>query len=282
MSDDLPFDLDNPAFPKALKKAALISGNYPYEEKLKRSHYEDELNRLQIELVKLQQWIQESGERLILVFEGRDSAGKGGTIGAFKQYLNPRWVRTVALSKPTDRERGQWYFQRYVDHLPTMGEMVLFDRSWYNRAGVEPVMGFCGSEETDKFLHDVPRFERMLVDEGFHLFKVWLNIGREMQWKRFHDRRHDPLKIWKLSPIDRAALSKWDAYTEARNRMLDHTHTDYAPWTIIRSNDKRRARLEAIRHVLKRMDYPEKTDIALGTSDPKIIGKGPGFLAKAE
>ncbi|WP_350336114.1 polyphosphate kinase 2 [Coralliovum pocilloporae] len=282
MSNALPFDLEDAEFPKALKDAALTSGGYPYDRKLKRSRYEKHLTDLQIELVKFQQWVQHKGERVVIVFEGRDSAGKGGTIGAFRQYLNPRWVRTVALSKPTERERGQWYFQRYVDHLPTQGEIVLFDRSWYNRAGVEPVMGFCSDSETEKFLTDVPRFESMLVDEGIHLFKIWLNIGREMQWKRFHDRRHSPLKVWKLSPIDVSALGKWDAYTSARDQMLDRTHTDIAPWTIVRSNDKRRARLNAIQHVLTSIDYPGRDQDTIGATDPLVLGNGPGFLIGSE
>ena len=251
-------------------------------KKMKRGDYEDELRRLHIELVKAQAWARETGTRLLIVFEGRDSAGKGGTIKRFMENLNPRAARVVALSKPTEAERGQWYFQRYANHLPTQGEFVLFDRSWYNRAGVEPVMGFCTPEQTEAFLREAPRFEDMLVDDGIVLIKFWLNIGREMQLKRFHDRRHDPVKIWKLSPIDLKALGKWDDYTAARDRMLEMTHTDHAPWTIIRANDKRRARLNAIRYVLSRLNYDGKHRKAIGTIDEQIVGSGPGFLQNIE
>jgi len=274
------FDLDNPDLPDDLEDAVFQSGNYPYEDKLKRSKYEERLRDLQIELVKLQQWARNSGARIIMVFEGRDAAGKGGTIHAFRENMNPRHARIVALSKPSEVERGQWYFQRYIPHLPTSGDIVMFDRSWYNRAGVEPVMGFCSPEQTDAFLHEAPRFESMVHDAGIKVFKFWLNVGREMQMKRFHDRRHDPLKVWKLSPIDLAALAKWDAYTETRNRMIESTHTDHAPWTIVRSNDKRRARLNAIRHVLRQTDYDGKDHKAIGAIDDKILGHGPGFLFK--
>ena len=275
---EVTFDLDSEKLPKAIEKGAFTSGGYPYDKKLDRDEYTKTLTGLQLELRKLQAWLKETGERVVIVFEGRDAAGKGGTINAFRQYLNPRSARTVALPKPSDTERGQWYFQRYVAHLPTSGEMALFDRSWYNRAGVEPVMGFCTEEQHQKFLKAAPKFEEMLVEDGIHFFKIWLNIGHGMQIKRFHDRRQNPLKSWKLSPIDIKALHKWDAYTEARDTMLAATHTDHAPWTIVRSNDKRRARINAIRHVLSNIGYEGKDSKAIGKADPLILGSGPEFL----
>jgi polyphosphate kinase len=272
------FDIDNPDLPKWIDDEAFASDDYPYKKKLDGEEYEETLKKLQIELVKVQFWMQATGKRVMAVFEGRDAAGKGGAIHATMAYMNPRSARIVALTKPTETERGQWYFQRYVATFPTAGEMVLFDRSWYNRAGVEPVMGFCTPEQYEHFLSQVPRFEKMIVDDGIHLFKFWLNIGREMQLKRFHDRRHDPLKIWKLSPMDIAALHKWDDYTDKRDRMLKETHTGYAPWTVIRGNDKRRTRINLIRHVLKNLDYDGKDTAAIGEVDDKIVGSGPGFL----
>jgi polyphosphate kinase 2 len=209
-------DLANPKLPKWVKNAALSADGYPYDNRMKRSDYEDTLLGLQIELVKLQYWLQETGNRVIAIFEGRDAAGKGGTIFVVRQYMNPRYARNVALSKPTETERGQWYFQRYVTHFPTAGEFVTFDRSWYNRAGVEPVMGFCTPEQHQLFLREVPGFERAIVDDGIIFFKFWLNIGRETQLERFHDRVHSPLKNWKFSPIDIAGIEKWDSYTHHR------------------------------------------------------------------
>lgn len=272
------FDLDDPKLADEVADAAMRSGNYPYDDKLKRKDYEAQLRDLQIELVKVQSWTQKTGSRVVMVFEGRDAAGKGGTINAVRAYMNPRHTRIAALPKPTDREQGQWYFQRYIEHLPTAGEIVLFDRSWYNRAGVEPVMGFCTPAQHKTFLQEAPKFEQMMVDEGIHLFKFWLNIGREMQLKRFHDRRHDPLKHWKLSPMDIASLDKWDDYTKHRNLMLAKTHELETTWTILRSNDKRRARLNAIRHVLKTLDYPGKDKDAIGDIDPLVLGSGSDFL----
>ena len=272
------FDLDEVNLPDAIAENAFSSGGYPYDKKLSRKKYEATLEVLQLELGKMQAWLQDTDERVVVVFEGRDAAGKGGTINAFRQYLNPRHTKAIALSKPSDTERGQWYFQRYTNHLPTSGEMVMFDRSWYNRAGVEPVMGFCKPEQHQHFLKEAPQFEDMLVKDGIHFFKFWLNVGQEMQIKRFHDRRQNPLKAWKLSPIDIKALSKWDDYTNARNAMLDATHTKHAPWTIIRSNDKRRARLNAIRHFLQQLDYTGKNTEAIGEIDANIIGSGPNFL----
>jgi len=272
------FDIDNPELPKWIDDAAFSSDDYPYKKKLDDDEYLETLEKLQVELVKVQLWQQKTGKRMMALFEGRDAAGKGGAIHATMDNLNPRWARVVALTKPTETERGQWYFQRYVATMPTAGEFVLFDRSWYNRAGVEPVMGFCTPEEHKQFLKQAPRFEKMIVHEGIQFFKFWINIGREMQLKRFHDRRHDPLKIWKLSPMDIAALNKWDDYTAKRDEMLKETHTDHAPWTMVRGNDKRRARLNLIRHILSSLDYEGKDKGAIGEVDDKIIGSGPGFL----
>ncbi|PLX38667.1 MAG: polyphosphate kinase 2 [Hyphomicrobiales bacterium] len=276
------FDLENPKLPEEIDDKAFGSGGYPHKKPMDRKDYEKALYDLQVELVKAQAWAREEGKRLVVVFEGRDAAGKGGTIKRFTGNLNPRYARVVALAKPTDREQGQWYFQRYIEQLPTKGEFALFDRSWYNRGVVERVMGFCTEDESEAFLKEVPRFEDMLIDDGVILIKFWLNIGREMQLKRFHERRHDPVKIWKLSPIDVKSLGMWDEYTAARNRMLDMTHTDHAPWTIIRANDKKRARLNAIRHVLLQLNYPDKDRKAIGAVDEEIVGTGPGFLLRGQ
>lgn len=272
------FDLDNPQLHPAIARNAMTSGDYPYPKKLKRKRYEERLFGLQVELVKLLSWLQQQGERLVVLFEGRDAAGKGGTIRVLREYLNPRHARIIALPKPSDRERGEWYFQRYVDHLPTSGEMILFDRSWYNRGVVEPVMGFCTEAQTDSFLAEAPHFEHMLKRDGLRLFKFWLNIGQEMQLKRFHDRRHDPLKTWKISPVDLKAVSRWNDFTQARNRMIGATHTADSPWIIVRSNDKRRARLNVIRHLLVNIDYAGRDLKTIGEVDPNILGTGPDFL----
>lgn len=279
MIDGVPreFDLDDPQLPSWIDDAAFASGGYTYEERLKRKQYENELAALQEELVKVQYWLLETGTRVMILFEGRDAAGKGGTISRFRQFLNPRNVRSVALSKPSDVERGQWYFQRYVEHFPTSGEMVLFDRSWYNRAGVEPVMGFCTKEQHRSFLEEAPHFEQMIIREGVHFFKFWLNIGQEMQLKRFHARRHNPLKVWKLSPIDIKALGKWEDYTQARDLMLANTSSLHAPWTIIRANDKRRARVNAIRTVLHALHYDGKDEERIGVVDHQIVRVAEGF-----
>lgn len=274
----IPHDLDNPRLPKQIEDGAFESGNFPYKKKLDRKRYEETLLALQIELVKLQSHLQSEGERVAAVFEGRDAAGKGGSIRRYLNYLNPRLNRTIALSKPTHQEQGQWYFQRYAQHLPTSGEQVLFDRSWYNRAVVEPVMGFCSAEQTEKFLTEAPRFERMIVDDGIHFFKFWLNIGQHMQWKRFHARRHDPLKQWKLSPIDRKALGMWDEYTVARDRMLTRTDTQYAPWTIVRANDKRRARIAVIQKVLSMIDYKGRDEKLVFDIDTHIVQSAATFM----
>ncbi len=275
------FDLDHKKLPAAIEEGAFTSGEYPYPDRMKRKPYEKTLEALQLELVKVQSWLLESGERVVIVFEGRDAAGKGGTISRFREFLNPRHTRVVALSKPSDTERGQWYFQRYAAHLPTSGEMAMFDRSWYNRAGVEPVMGFCSDDQHNKFLEEAPYFEKMLVNDGVHLFKFWLNISQEMQIKRFHERRQNPLKSWKLSPIDIKALGKWHDYTKARDEMLLNTHTAHAPWTIVRSNDKRRARINAMRYFLSNLNYDGKDEDVVGEVDPLISGFGPDFFNKS-
>jgi polyphosphate kinase 2 len=270
-------DLSKPELPGWLRRNAMESGDYPYNKKLKKEKYERELQALQIELVKLQAHIQKTGGRIMALFEGRDAAGKGGTISVFRQYLNPRYARNVALSKPTETERGQWYFQRYVDQFPTAGEIVTFDRSWYNRGVVEPVMGFCTPEQSEQFLQQTPAFEKMIADEGIHFFKFWLNIGREMQLQRFHDRIHSPLKWWKFSPVDVAGIAKWQDYTEARNAMIAATDSTHAPWLIVRANDKRRSRIAVIRQVLASIDYEGRDQGVVGRSDPQIIG-GVGLL----
>lgn len=273
------FDLDHPELPDHVKDRAFASGNYPYDDKLKRKKYEAHLEALQIELTKLQSHLQTSGERVVLVFEGRDAAGKGGSIRRYIHYLNPRHNRVVALSKPTETEQGQWYFQRYVSHFPTRGEQVLFDRSWYNRAVVEPVMGFCTPEQTERFYQQLPDVERMIVKEGIHFFKFWLNIGQEMQLKRFHDRRHSPLKHWKLSPVDLRALDKWDDYSAARNEMLERSNFDFAPWTVVRANDKRRARLGVIQTVVSQVAYQGQDLDAIGEIDAQIVQSAETFLS---
>ncbi len=253
-----------------------IDPGFPYAKRLKRSLYEDQLAALQIELVKFQAWMKDTGARVVVVFEGRDAAGKGGTIKRFRENLNPRNARVVALSKPTEREAGELYFQRYIQHLPTAGEIVFFDRSWYNRGVVEHVFDFCTPQQRSKWFHQTPAFEDMLVNDGIHLTKLWLNVGRASQLQRFLARESDPLKQWKLSWIDVEGLNRWDAYTQAIEEVLTRTHTDAAPWTVVRTDDKRRARINAIRAVLCQFDYAGRDDAALGTVDPKIAG-GPGI-----
>ncbi|MGR3548520.1 MAG: polyphosphate kinase 2 [Roseovarius sp.] len=281
---DLPFDGAISAFfeteaPDAIRKEIrradkddILGGDFPYSEELSKKTYEKEIAKLQIELVKLQHWAKESGARIAILFEGRDAAGKGGTIKRFREYLNPRGARVVALSKPSDVEATQWYFQRYIDHLPSGGEIVFYDRSWYNRAVVEKVFGFCTDAQREHFFAQVPEFERMLIDEGIHLFKIWLNVGRAEQLRRFLEREQDLLKQWKLSWIDVEGLKKWDSYTAAIAETLTRSHSDHAPWTVVRSDDKRRARIEAIRHVLSKLDYARKDARAVGTCDPGIVG----------
>ena len=257
---------------KRADKGDILDPNFPHQERLARKAYEKDIAGLQIELVKMQAWAKETGARIALVFEGRDAAGKGGTIKRFRENLNPRGARVVALSKPTDKEATQWYFQRYIDHLPSAGEIVFFDRSWYNRGVVEHVFDFCTPDQREHFFAQVPKFEDMLVDEGITLVKFWLNVGRAEQLRRFLARESDPLKQWKLSWIDAAGLKKWDAYTAAIGETLERTHTDAAPWTIVRTDDKRRARLAAIRHMLGQLDYPLKDKDVVGQPDPLICG----------
>ncbi|WP_312795627.1 polyphosphate kinase 2 [Tianweitania sp.] len=272
------FDIDEPDLPNWIEDNELSAGGFPYDKGMKKDPFEAHFDKLQVELVRLQDWLLKTGKRVMIVFEGRDAAGKGGTIGAFRANLNPRTARNVALPKPTETERGQWYFQRYIQQFPSHGEFVTFDRSWYNRAGVERVMGFCTEEEHQRFLHEAPLLEQMIVNDGIHFFKIWLDIGRETQLKRFHDRRHSILKSWKFSPIDIAGLGRWDAYTRARNEMFEATHTKHAPWLVVRSNDKRRARIEAIRHVLLTIPYTGRDRDAIGEPDKKIVGEGPKLL----
>lgn len=243
----------------------------PYGQRMTRERYEKEKQALQIELLKMQNWVKETGQKIVILFEGRDAAGKGGTIKRFMEHLNPRGARVVALEKPTETERGQWYFQRYVQHLPSAGEMVFFDRSWYNRAGVERVMGFCSEAQYMEFMRQTPEFERMLVSSGIRVIKFWFSVSRAEQLRRFQSRQIDPLKQWKLSPIDLASLDKWDDYTAAKEAMFYYTHHSDAPWYVVRSDDKKRARLNAMRHVLNQFDYTNK-DINMDlTPDPLII-----------
>jgi polyphosphate kinase len=246
--------------------------DYPYDTRLSRTEYELTKRLLQIELLKLQKWIKKSGQRLVILFEGRDAAGKGGTIKRFTEHLNPRGAQVVALEKPTERERTQWYFQRYVAHLPSAGEIVMFDRSWYNRAGVERVMGFCTPAEYLEFMRQAPEFERMLVRDGIRLVKFWFSVSRGEQYTRFVIRQVDPVRQWKLSPTDIASLDRWDDYTEAKEAMFFYTDTADAPWTVVRSNEKKRARLEAMRHVLSRFDYPDRDEEIATPPDPLIAG----------
>ncbi len=266
------FDLEDMELPEWVVRRALGSGGYPYDDEMKDDQYDKELTALQVELAKLQLSVNASGQRIVALFEGRDAAGKGGTVMAIRENMNPRLVRDVALPKPTEVENKQWYFQRYIAELPTGGEIVLFDRSWYNRAGVEKIMGFCTESQLTTFLKQAPDLEKMLVEDGVVLFKFYLDIGREMQLKRFHERRHDPLKIWKLSPIDYAALSKWDEYSEARDAMLKATHTKETPWTVVRANDKKRAHLAVIRHILASVDYRGRDKHIVGKPDRRILG----------
>jgi polyphosphate kinase 2 len=273
------FDLERPKLAPEIEAAALGSGSFPYKKRLKRKPYEEELGRLQSQLLKLQSHVMAKGERIVIVFEGRDAAGKGGTIARFLEHMNTRHARSVALNKPGDVERGQWYFQRYIEQFPTAGEIVFFDRSWYNRAGVERVMGFCSEDEVANFLRDAPDFEELVVRDGVKLFKFYLSLGREMQLKRFHERRHDPFKRWKLSPIDIAAIEKWADYSRAQTEMFRYTHTASCPWTVVRANDQRRARLEAIRTVLSLLDYKGKDGKIVSKPDPLIVGSGPDFFA---
>ncbi|MGO1480959.1 MAG: polyphosphate kinase 2 [Brachybacterium sp.] len=247
---------------------------YPYETRMDREEYELEKYKLQVELLKYQYWLEDNDQKSIIIFEGRDAAGKGGTIKRFTEHLNPRTARVVALNKPSDRERGLWYFQRYIQHLPTDGEMVLFDRSWYNRAGVERVMGFATPEQYETFMNQVPYFERMLVDSGIYVTKFWFSVSQKEQRTRFAIRQLDPVRRWKLSPMDLESLDRWEAYTAAKEEMFRRTDKKYAPWTIIRSNDKKRARLNAMRYFLSQFEYDGKDHEVVGTPDPKLVMRG--------
>ena len=259
--------------PDAELAANWRDGGYPYKNLMTRSNYEKQKYRLQVELLKLQAWVKESKQRVVILFEGRDAAGKGGTIKRFMENLNPRGARVVALEKPSEIEKGQWYFQRYVQHLPTAGEIVLFDRSWYNRAGVERVMGFCSDAEYQEFMRQAPEFERMMVRNGIHVVKFWFSVSREEQRRRFKERKVHPLKQWKLSPIDLASLDKWDGYTKAKEGMFFYTDTADAPWTVIKSDCKKRARLNAMRYILHRLPYTNKDTERIGQLDPLIVGR---------
>jgi polyphosphate kinase 2 len=273
--------------PDAIKRA-FETGEFPYQSRLSNKTYEEQMQHLQIELLKVQNWVKESGERIIVIFEGRDAAGKGGTIKRFMEHLNPRGARVVALEKPNDRDKTQWYFQRYVENLPSAGEIVFFDRSWYNRAGVERVMGFCSPNDYLEFMRQCPQLEQMLVRSGIRLFKYWFSVTREEQLRRFQSRGHDPLKQWKLSPIDKASLDKWDDYTEAKEAMFFYTDTADAPWTIVKSDDKKRARLNCMQHFLSALPYSAKSqrvvtgpDLLIVGSTSHVIGRDGNILGKS-
>ncbi|AEN08383.1 MULTISPECIES: polyphosphate kinase 2 [unclassified Streptomyces] len=284
--DGLTVDTSRPEQPILLDEAGRAiktwRENYPYDRKVRRKEYERGKRVLQIEMLKLQRWTKDTGARVVVVCEGRDAAGKGGTIQRFTERLNPRGARIVALDKPTDRERGQWYFQRYVAHLPAPGELVFFDRSWYNRAGVERVMGFCTPREYEIFLKQCPLFEEMLVDDGIVLVKFWFSVSRAEQRTRFAIRQVDPVRQWKLSPTDVDSLDRWDDYTTAKIDMFRATDTEHAPWTVVKSNDKRRARLEAMRSLLARVDYAAKDAGAVGRPDPLVVGPAATLLEPGE
>lgn len=258
--------------PEAIREL-FLTGKYPYQTRIARKDYEQKKSALQVELLKVQRWVKESGQKIVVLFEGRDAAGKGGTIKRFMEHLNPRGARVVALEKPNEQESGEWYFQRYINHLPTRGEITLFDRSWYNRAGVERVMEFCTPEEYLEFMRQTPELERMLVRSGIRLFKYWFSVTQDEQRHRFERRQNDPLKQWKLSPIDRASLDKWDQYTEAKEAMFFYTDTADAPWTIIKSSDKKRARIACMSHFLHSLNYPNKNTRLVRPPDPLIVGE---------
>lgn len=258
------------------------TGEYPYKNKISKKSYERQKAQLQVELLKVQDWVNETGQKVVVLFEGRDGAGKGGTIKRFMEHLNPRGANVVALAKPTDRERSQWYFQRYLRHLPAKGEMVLFDRSWYNRAGVERVMGFSTANEYLEFMRECPELERMMVRSGILLFKYWFSVTKDEQLRRFKSRETEPLKRWKLSPIDRESLGKWDDYTEAKESMFFYTDTADAPWTIIKSDDKKRARLGTMQHFLSALPYPNKDLHVVRGPDPLIVGCSSDVIGRSD
>jgi len=264
------------------KRKIFADANYPYPEKMKTKEYEALKKDLQIELVKMQNWVKETGQKLLILFEGRDAAGKGGTIKRMMEHMNPRGARVVALEKPSEFEQGQWYFQRYIQHLPSDGEIVMLDRSWYNRAGVERVMGFCKPGDYLEFMRQAPELERMLVRSGIKFFKLWFSVSRNEQFRRFQGRQHDPLKQWKLSPIDLASLDKWEGYTEAKEAMFFYTDTADAPWTVVKSDCKKRARINAMRFVLDQLDYPNKNSEIVQSPDPLIVGSADTIYEKGE
>ena len=273
-----PSDLDK-GVPKSIvekvshtKRKYLIGPQYPYKEKLDRESYEYQKAELQVELLKLQKWVKDTGKRLVMIFEGRDAGGKGGTIKRFMEHMNPRHAHVIALTIPSVREQGQWYFQRYIATLPTKGEMALYDRSWYNRGVVEPVMGFCTGKQHKLFLQQAPIFEKMLVDDGIRIFKFWFSVSREEQFRRFKSRETDRLKQWKLSPVDQDGLKRWDEFTKAKNMMFEKTDSEWAPWTVIRSDGKKRARLNCMRYVLDSLPYEGKDKKVAVAPDPKIVG----------
>ncbi|MEM7215830.1 MAG: polyphosphate kinase 2 [Pseudomonadota bacterium] len=257
---------------QSINRSVFENGKYPYKKRMSRNSYERKKSELQVELLKAQEWVKASGQKIVLLFEGRDAAGKGGAIKRFTEHLNPRGARIVALEKPTELEQSQWYFQRYIKHFPSGGEMVLFDRSWYNRAGVERVMEFCSPNAYLEFMRETPEIERMMVRSGIRLFKYWFSVSRKEQLKRFESREREPLKKWKLSDIDRASLNKWKEYTEAKEAMFFYTDTADAPWTIIKSDDKKRARINCMRHFLSSLPYSNKDTSIVGRSDPLIVG----------
>lgn len=257
-------------------------GGYPYKNRMSRKNYEAQKYQLQVELLKMQRWVRQTGQRIVILFEGRDAAGKGGTIKRFMEHLNPRGAKVVALEKPTEQEQGQWYFQRYVAHLPTKGEIVLFDRSWYNRAGVERVMGFCTDEQYQRFMEQVPEFEKHLISSGIYLIKLWFSVSQAEQRRRFAEREAHPLKQWKLSPIDKASLDKWDDYTLAKEAMFYNTDSAESPWIVIKSDDKKRARLNAMRYVLNKIPYDNKDTSVVGSVDPLIVGRAGALYEKDE
>ncbi|KAA8607115.1 polyphosphate kinase 2 [Salipiger aestuarii] len=263
-------------------RRAFETGEYPYDTKLSRRSYERQKALIQAELLKAQLWVQQTGQKFVLLFEGRDAAGKGGTIKRFTEHLNPRHARVVALDRPTEEERGQWYFQRYIEHLPTAGEIVLYDRSWYNRAGVERVMGFCEPNDYLEFMRQTPDLERMFVRSGIKLYKYWFSVTRDEQKRRFESRETDPLKQWKLSPIDKASLDKWEDYTEAKEAMFFYTDTADSPWVVVKSNDKKRARLNCMRHFLSTLDYPGKDRHIATAPDPLIVGGAGHVIHRSE
>ncbi|MGJ0511670.1 polyphosphate kinase 2 [Methylocystis sp.] len=266
---------------EAVRKA-FESGEFPYKTRLSEKVYLRHMELLQVELLKAQNWVKETGQRIVLLFEGRDAAGKGGTIKRFMEHLNPRGARVVALEKPSERERSQWYFQRYIQHLPAAGEIVFFDRSWYNRAGVERVMNFCTPNEYLDFMRQCPDLERMFVNSGVRLYKYWFSVTREEQQRRFRSRMNDPLKQWKLSPIDRASMDKWDDYTEAKEAMFFFSDTADAPWIVIKSDDKKRARLNCMQHFLSSLDYPNRDHSVVHGPDPLIVGASAHVIGRDE